>query len=129
MTRKIKIALRPGEILAEGYANRRDNYKVVETEYALGYVVSGGGRESAAAIYPIYRATIHIKVGKTWHVVSSYEQGQRLNDFSFQEDLEGCSLASIAAQAVGALVERQRIRDRSQKHAKTPAKRRSRRRE
>lgn len=127
MTRKIKITLRPGEHLSEGYANSRNNFKVVETGYVLGYVVSGGGRASAAAIYPLYRATIHIKIGKVWHIVSSYEQGDRLNDYSFQEDLEGCALATIASQAVGALVERQRTRDRIQKLAKSSARKRSRR--
>jgi len=66
MTTKFKIGLRPGTKLSESYANRRDCYKVVETDYVLGYVVSGGGRESAATVCPLYRADIHSKVGKEY---------------------------------------------------------------
>jgi hypothetical protein len=107
---KMKIDLRPGTKLSDHYDNRRDCYKVVETDHVLGYVVSGGGRESAAAIYPLYRADMHIKVGKTWHIVSSYEQGDRLNDYTFHIDYEGCTFATIAAQAINALLERQHVK-------------------
>jgi len=106
---KLKIDLRPGTKLSDHYANRRACYKVVETDNVLGYVVSSGGRESAAAIYPLYRADIHMKVGKTHHIVSSYEQGERLNDFTFQDDYEGCTFATIASQAIAALVERRHV--------------------
>ena len=105
---KLKIDLRPGTKLSDHFSNRRDCYKVVE-DYVLGYVVSGGGRESAAAIYPLYRADIHVKVGKTWHFVSSYEQGDRLNDYSFHTDYEGCTFATIASQAIRALEERRAV--------------------
>ena len=83
---KLKIDLRPGTKLSDHFNNRPDCYKVVETDNVLGYVVSSGGRESAAAIYPLYRADIHMKAGKTWHLVSSYEQGDRLNDYTFHAD-------------------------------------------
>jgi len=72
--------------------------------------VSSGGRESAASIYPLYRADFHMKVGKTWHVVPSYEQGARLNDFTFYADYEGCTFATIASQAIRALEERQHVK-------------------
>ena len=62
---KLKIDLRPGTKLSEHFANRQDCYKVVEVDNVLGYVVSSGGPESAATIYPLYRADIHVKVGKT----------------------------------------------------------------
>jgi hypothetical protein len=107
--KKFKIDLRPGVVLAEHYNNRPDNYKVVETDKVLGYVVLRGGRDSAAAIYPLYRADIHLKVGKTLHVVSSYEQGDRLNDYTFQADYQGCTLATIASQAIAALEERHHV--------------------
>lgn len=115
MTVKLKIDLRTGTKLSDHYVNRRDNYKVVETDYVLGYIVSGGGRESAAAIYPLYRADIHIKAGKTWHIVSSYEQGERLNDYTFHTDYEGCTFATIASQAIAALVERHHVQERAAK--------------
>lgn len=106
---KLKIDLRPGTKLSEHFANRQDCYKVVEFDNVLGYVVSSGGRESAAAIYPLYRADIHVKVGKTWHIVSSYEQGARLNDYTFHKDYEGCTFATIASQAIRALEERRHV--------------------
>ncbi len=112
MKSKLKIDLRPGTKLSEHFANRRDCYKVVEIDNVLGYVVSGGGRGSSAYIYPLYRADIHVKAGKTWHIVSSYEQGDRLNAFTFYEDYEGCTFATIAAQAIQALDERQRRQER-----------------
>ena len=105
---KLQIDLRPGTKLSERFTNRRDCYKIVEIDHVLGYVVSGSGRESAAAIYPLYHADIHIKAGKTWHLVSSYEQGDRLNDYSFHADYEGCTFATIASQAINALEQRQR---------------------
>lgn len=114
---KFKIDLRPGTKLSEQFDNRRDCYKVVE-EYVLGYVVSSGGREAAAAIYPLYRADIHVKVGKIWHYISSHEQGQRLNDFTFLADYEGCTFATIASQAIRALEERQYGRERAKQEAK-----------
>jgi hypothetical protein len=106
---KLKIDLRPGAKLSEHFSNRRDCYKVVEFDNVLSYVVSGGGRESAAAIWPLYRADIHVKVGKTWHIISSYEQGDRLNDYTFHVDYEGCTFATIAAQAIRALEERRHV--------------------
>lgn len=105
-----KIDLRAGTKLSDHFTNRRDCYKVVEIDNVLGYVVSSGGRESAAAIYPLYRADIHVKAGKTWHLVSSYEQGDRLNDYTFHTDYEGCTFATIASQAIRALEERQAVR-------------------
>lgn len=107
---KLKIDLRPGTKLSDHFTNRRDCYKVVEVDNVLGYVVSNGGRESAAAIYPLYRADIFVKAGKTWHIVSSYEQGDRLNDYTFHTDYEGCTFATIASQAIRALEERQHLR-------------------
>lgn len=106
---KFKIELRPGTKLSDHFANRRDCYKVVEVDNVLGYVVSSWGRESAAAIYPLYRADIFMKVGKTLHVVSSHEQGARLNDFTFHTDYEGCTFATIASQAIRALEERRHV--------------------
>ena len=103
---KLKIKLRPGSKLSESYSNTPDNYKVVEVDNVLGYSVSRGGPGSAATVYPIYRADTHVKVGKTWHMVSSYETGERLNGFTFYEDYEGCTFATIASQAVSALEER-----------------------
>ena len=109
MTASLKIDLRPGTKLSERFANRRDCYKVVETDNVLGYVVSSGGRQSVATIYPLYRADIYVKAGKTWHIVSSYEQGDRLNDYTFHADYEGCTFAMIASHAVNALEERHRV--------------------
>lgn len=120
---KFKIDLRPGTKLSEHYTNRRDCFKVVEVDNVLGYVVSGGGRDSAAAIYPLYRADIHIKAGKTWHIVSSYEQGDRLNDYTFHTDYEGCTFATIASQAIAALQERRHVQE-LVKQAKAKKKRR-----
>jgi len=113
-----KIDLRPGTKLSEHYTNRRDNYKVVEVDNALGYVVSGGSRGGAAGIYPLYQADIYLKVGKTWHIVSSYEQGARLNDYTFHTDYEGCTFAMIAAQAINALQERRHIQELAQQAKK-----------
>jgi hypothetical protein len=106
---KLKIDLRPGTKLSESYSNSPDNYKIVEVDNVLGYSVSRGGPGSAASVRPIYRADIHVKVGKTWHMVSSYETGERLNGFTFYDDYEGCTFATIASQAVSALEERQRV--------------------
>ena len=123
---KFKIDLRPGTKLSDHYVNRRDCYKIVEIDNVLGYEVSGGGRESAAAIYPLYRADIHMKAGKTWHIVSSYERGDRLNDYTFHTDYEGCTFATIAVQAINALVERHAVQERV-KLAQAPQRRPSRR--
>ena len=121
---KLKIDLRAGTKLSEHFSNRRDCYKVVEIDNVLGYVVSSGGRESAAAIYPLYRADMHVKVGKTWHIVSSYEQGDRLNDYTFHVDYEGCTFATIASQAIRALEERRHVRELVKQHqTKKPRKR------
>lgn len=118
-----KIDLRAGTKLAEHFNNRRDCYKVVEADNVLGYVVLGGGRESGAAVFPLYRADIHIKAGKTWHIVSSYEQGERLNDYTFHADYEGCTFAAIASQAIRALEERQHVQQLvKQDKAKKPRK-------
>lgn len=100
---KVKIDLRPGAKLSARFDNRQTCYKVVETGNVLGYVVSSGSPVGTAAIYPLYNAFVHVKVGAVWHMVSSYEQGDRLNDYSFQADYQGCALAMIAAQAVTAL--------------------------
>lgn len=108
MSVAFKIDLRPGTKLSEHFVNRRHCYKIVETENVLGYVVSRGGRESAAAIFPLYRAYIHIKAGKTWHIVPSYEQGERLNAATFHADYVGCTFSTIASQAINALEERGR---------------------
>ena len=108
---KLKIDLRPGTKFSDHFTNRRDCYKVVEVDNVLGYVVSSGGRQSAAAIYPLYRADIHVKAGKTWHIVSSYEQGERLNDYTFHTDYEGCTFATIASQAIAALQERRHVQE------------------
>lgn len=129
---KLKIDLRPGTKLSEHFANRRDCYKVVEVDNVMGYVVSSGGRQSAATIYPLYRADIHMKAGKTWHIVSSYEQGERLNDYTFHTDYEGCTFATIASQAITALQHRrdcqQLVKQAAQKKKRrptpTPTKRR-----
>ena len=126
---QLKINLRPGSKLSEHFTNRRDCYKVVEIDNVLGYVVSSGGRESAACVYPLYRADIHVKVGKTWHIVSSYEQGERLNDYTFYMDYEGCTFATIASQAISALEERHRIKPLAPKAAsskKTPSRKKTR---
>ena len=121
---KLKIDLRPGTKLSDHFSNRRDCYKVVEVDNVLGYIVSGGGREAAATIYPLYRADIFMKVGKTWHIVSSYEQGDRLNDYTFHADYEGCTFATIASQAIRALEERRHVRELvKQSQTKKPRKR------
>jgi hypothetical protein len=117
---KFKIALRPGAKLSESYANDPDNYKVVEMDNVFSYSVLRGGPGSAAAVYPIYRADIYVRVGKIWYVMSSYETGERLNGFTFYEDHEGCSLATIVAQATNALEERQRVRRLAKPAAKKP---------
>lgn len=108
-TKNLQIALRPGAKLSAYFKNCRDHYKVVETDNVLSYVVSMGGGRGAATIYPLYSATTHIKVGATWHMVSSYEQGDRLNDYTFQTDYQGCTLAMIASQAIAALEERRAV--------------------
>lgn len=108
--KSLKIDLRPGAELSAHFNNRQDCYKVVETGSVLGYVVSsGGGRGGAATIYPLYSAFIHVKVGKTWYIVSSYEQGARLNEYTFLADYQGCTLAMIASQAIAALEERRAV--------------------
>jgi hypothetical protein len=116
--KKFKIALRPGTKLSESYGNGPDNYKVVEVDNVLGYIVSRGGPGSAAAVHPIRRADIHVRVGKTWHTVSSYETGARLNGFTFHDDYEGCTFATIASHAVNALEERQRVQQLAKPAAK-----------
>jgi hypothetical protein len=103
---KPKIHLRPGAKLSEIYASDKNHFKVVETDHPIAYVVSGGGKAAAATVYPLYRADVHLKIGKTWHIVSSYEQGERLNDFTFHADYEGCTFALIACQAINALEDR-----------------------
>jgi hypothetical protein len=108
-TLKLKISLRPGAKLSEQFSNSRDCYKVVETDNVLSYVVSSGGTRGVASICPLYSAFIHIKVGVTWHVVSSHERGDRLNDYTYQADYQGCTLAAIAAQAIAALEERRAV--------------------
>ena len=119
---KLKFNPGPGTKLSEHYNNRRDCYKVVEVDNVLGYIVSSGGPNGAAAIYPLYRADIFVKKGKTWHIMSSYEQGERLNDYTFDTDYEGCTFATIAAQAIRALEERAHVRQVVKQAAKTNKK-------
>lgn len=102
----LKIELTPGAKLSAHFVNRRDCYKVVETDNVFSYVVSRDGPGSVATICPVYSASVYVKVGDAWHVVSSYEQGDRLNGYTFYADYQGCTLATIAAQAVAALNER-----------------------
>jgi hypothetical protein len=109
---KPKFGLFPGARLSDHFTNRRDCYKVVEVDNVLGYIVSSGGPGNTAAIYPLYRASIYVKGGRTWHIVTSYEQGKRLNDFTFHTDHEGCTFATIAAQAIRALEERKHVQPR-----------------
>jgi hypothetical protein len=118
---KWKIDLRPGTKLSEQFHNRHDCFKVVE-DSVLGYVVTRGNRDATASVWPIYRADVHTKVGKVWHITSSYEQGDRLNDYSFYTDYEGCTFATIASQAISALEERAAHKARA---AKTTKRRRS----
>ena len=106
---KLKIELRPGAQLSAHFNNRLDSYKVVETDNVLGYIVVSATPRGAALICPLYAAFVHTKVGATWHIVSSYEQGERLNDYTVQSDYQGCTLATIAAQAVAALEERRSV--------------------
>jgi len=42
-------------------------------------------------------------------MISSYEQGDRLNAYTFHEDYEGCTFATIASQAIRALEERRHV--------------------
>lgn len=69
---KLKIDLRPGTKLSEHFSNRQDCYKVVEVDHILGYVVSGGGRESAASIHA-YTVACHAErldvVSRTWQKI------------------------------------------------------------
>ena len=121
----MKIQLREGCKLSGSYANSRNNYKVVEEDYILGYLVSGGGRGSAAGVTPIYRADIHIKEKKLWHIVSSYEVGERLNGYSFHDDYEGCTFATIAWNSLNALVNRadmKKLVEAAEKRAKRKAR-------
>jgi hypothetical protein len=115
-TMKLKLELRPGTKLSDRFDNRRDCYKVVETDNVFGYIVLSGGPESTAVVYPLYRADLHMKVGKTWHFVTSYEQGDRLND-TFQADYEGCTFATIASQAIRALEERRHLQQLAKQRA------------
>jgi hypothetical protein len=123
--KKFKIELRSGTKLSERYSNSPDNYKVVEVDNVLGYSLSRGGPGSVATVYPIYRADIHVKLGKTWHMVPSYETGARLNGFTFYEDYEGCTFATIASQAVSALEERQRVQQHVKSVPEKPAAKKS----
>src|ERR1700731_4896493 len=101
---KLKIDLRSGTKLSEKYSNTPHNYKIVEVDNVLGYSVTSGGSGAVAAVRPIYRADLHMKVRKIWHIISSYEMGDRLNDYTFYEDPEGCAFAMIASQALSGLV-------------------------
>ena len=107
--RGLGIVLQPGAALSTHFNNRRDCYKVVERGNVLSYVVSPGGVRGVATIYPLYSAFIHVKVGGTWHMLSSYEQGDRLNDYTYHADYQGCTLATIASQAIAALEERRAV--------------------
>lgn len=122
----MKIALREGCKLSGSYANSRNNYKVVEEGHILGYIVSGGGRGGAAYVTPIYRADIHIKENKRWHIVSSFEYGERLNGYTFHDDYEGCTFATIAWNSLNALVNRANMKklvEAAEKRAKRKKKR------
>jgi hypothetical protein len=107
--KSLKIVLRPGAELSAHFNNRRDCYKIVERGNVLGYVVSPGGGRNVATIYPLYSALIHIKVSGIWHMLSSYEQGDRLNDYTFHAAYQDCTLATIASQAIAALEERRAV--------------------
>lgn len=125
-----KPELREGCKLSDSYANSRNNYKVVETDYILGFLISGGGRGSAAGITPIYRADIHIREKGRWHIVASYETGERLNGYSFHDDYEGCTFATIAWNSTNALVNRADMRkliEEAEKRAKRKPKKKAKR--
>jgi hypothetical protein len=100
------VELREGCEFSKHFDNRPLSYKVVEVGNILAYVILGGGRESGARITPLYRADVHKKIGKVWHITSSFEYGEALNEPNYHIDYEGCSLASIARQAVSALEHR-----------------------
>src|SRR5436309_15269473 len=92
------LGLRDGVKLSESYANKRDNYKVVE-DYVLGYYVAGGTR-APVRIAPIYRATIYYVHKKVMHVASSHEIGPYLNPAraaTEEPDVDGDALAYLAS--------------------------------
>lgn len=105
---KLKVDLPPRTKLSTTFANTHDCYKVVE-EVVLGYFVSGGGRDTPAAIWPLYRADVFIKEGKTTLVVPSYDSGERLNGYTYHVDYEGCTFATLAMLAIRALEERRSL--------------------
>jgi hypothetical protein len=119
------IELRNGCRLSKSFNNTRDRYKVVSEDNVLSYMVLPSGRGSTAKIIPLYRADIFHKVkirGKsTWIITSSFEYGRALNGHTFDDDNEGCTLATIAAQAINALENRA-----SARQVREPSKRKAR---
>jgi hypothetical protein len=105
MSTNFKIALREGSALSQSFANTRNCYKVVETDHVFAHIVLGYNN-GTAIVRPLYRADIHVRVGKIWHVMTSYEHGDPLNVASHYEDLEGSALAAVAWRAISALDER-----------------------
>lgn len=71
------LGLVPGTKLSEGYANSKTNYKVVEDDRVLGFMVSGNDRYGYQ-ITEILGADIYSKQGKTLHIARSWEYGQAL---------------------------------------------------
>lgn len=123
---RFEVALRPGAKLSTTFANSRDCFKVVEDD-VLGYVVSPGGRDSTATIWPLYRADVHVKAGKAWTIVSSYDLGDRLNGYTYHVDYEGCTFASMASMALRALEERRAVAELVELAKKRGKKRRGKR--
>lgn len=98
--------------------------KYKDTDKFLGFVVFGGGSGRNAGgpvVRPIYEATLHLqpaggKDAGTRYTFSTYEIGERLSGYSYIEDPDGVTLASIASMALGFLQQRtesaKRMRDR-----------------
>jgi hypothetical protein len=93
----------------------RDIKVFVDYEQVIGYVVVSGARGGASYVAPLYRREIYVKVrGKNGkvvaHIMSGYEQGDRLNGYSYNEDYHGCAYADVAARAIAALEFSARLR-------------------
>jgi hypothetical protein len=95
-------------VLSERVRQTRDIKVYVDYERVLGYVVVSGSRGGTAYVAPIYHRDVHVKIrGKNGkvvtHIMSGYEQGNRLNGYSFNDDFHGCVHATAAASSIAAL--------------------------
>lgn len=90
--------------LSASYANTRDNYKIVDTAYVIGYYIVGDGVRSHVRVAPIYDAQIWIRSKGGRAIIQAHEVGDYYNPTDgYHEDYAANLTAGAARLAIESL--------------------------